>query len=383
VREQSPASSDDLESAEMDPFLERDKFALLDLLSAQDHEVDGSGWPEWSPPAIETQASEGETAASHSADLYDFDRGERKSEAFEWSVSAETKTTPPALGAAPYFAERGAISSRSVSADYLERARRAAQENGRVVEKQTIIQRLLGRQSITQRAAVGIAASLLLGGIWAIATAIGIQSGPRQAAASPTTGPAPDVDALRSAYLEAVTQLEAGEITPGIASLRRSAEGGYVLAQYRMARMYESGQGVARNLVLARHWTERAAHGGNVRAMHDMGVYLARGEGASLDAAGAFRWFRAAADYGVADSQYNLGVLYAQGRGVNADAKEALFWFLVAGRHGDTNAVDRAVEMATHLSEADVDAIRDRARAFDTQPPNEEANPGNDASSGA
>jgi localization factor PodJL len=150
-----------------------------------------------------------------------------------------------------------------------------------------------------------------------------------------------------------------------------------------MARMYESGQGVARNLVLARHWTERAAHGGNVRAMHDMGVYLARGEGASLDAAGAFRWFRAAADYGVADSQYNLGVLYAQGRGVNADAKEALFWFLVAGRHGDTNAVDRAVEMATHLSEADVDAIRDRARAFDTQPPNEEANPGNDASSGA
>jgi localization factor PodJL len=136
------------------------------------------------------------------------------------------------------------------------------------------------------------------------------------------------------------------------------------MAQYRLAKLYERGEGVQADLAVARQWTERAAGAGNRRAMHDLGVYFARGEGAPLDEAAAFRWFRQAAELGVADSQYNLGVLYQQGRGVNASASEALFWFLVAARQGDQDAGARATALEGQLQPIQVEQARARAQAF-------------------
>jgi localization factor PodJL len=136
------------------------------------------------------------------------------------------------------------------------------------------------------------------------------------------------------------------------------------MAQYRLAKLYERGEGVPADLALARQWTERAAAAGNRRAMHDLGVFFARGEGAALDEAAAFRWFRQAAELGVADSQYNLGVLYQQGRGVNASAAEAMFWFLVAARQGDEDAAARAASLEPTLQANQVEQARARAAAF-------------------
>jgi localization factor PodJL len=136
------------------------------------------------------------------------------------------------------------------------------------------------------------------------------------------------------------------------------------MAQYRLAKLYERGEGVPPNLSQARQWTERAAASGNRRAMHDLGVYFARGEGAPLDEAAAFRWFRQAAELGVADSQYNLGVLYQQGRGVTANPAEALFWFTVAARQGDEGAAERATALERQLTPMQVEQARARAQAF-------------------
>ncbi len=140
--------------------------------------------------------------------------------------------------------------------------------------------------------------------------------------------------------------------------------GHLAMAQYRLAKVYERGEGVPADLTIARQWTERAAGAGNRRAMHDLGVYFARGEGAPLDEAAAFRWFRQAAELGVADSQYNLGVLYQQGRGVNASASEALFWFMVAARQGDQDAGARATALEAQLAPQQVEQARARAQAF-------------------
>ncbi|MBK6705845.1 MAG: sel1 repeat family protein [Caulobacteraceae bacterium] len=146
--------------------------------------------------------------------------------------------------------------------------------------------------------------------------------------------------------------------------LRRAADRGFPMAQYRLAKLYERGEGVPADLTIARQWTERSAGAGNRRAMHDLGVYFARGEGAPLDEAAAFRWFRQAAELGVADSQYNLGVLYQQGRGVNASASEALFWFMVAARQGDQDAGARATALEAQLTPQQVEQARARAQAF-------------------
>ncbi len=146
--------------------------------------------------------------------------------------------------------------------------------------------------------------------------------------------------------------------------LQNAAAGGLAMAQYRLAKVYERGEGVAPDLAQARQWTERAAASGNRRAMHDLGVYFARGEGAPLDEAAAFRWFRQAAELGVADSQFNLGVLYQQGRGVSANPTEALFWFQVAARQGDGDAASRGAALEAELTPAQVEQARARAQAF-------------------
>jgi localization factor PodJL len=169
---------------------------------------------------------------------------------------------------------------------------------------------------------------------------------------------------LTAQYELALQRIAAGRTQEGVTLLRRAAERGFPMAQYRLAKLYERGEGVTTDLAVARQWTERAAAAGNRRAMHDLGVYFARGEGAPLDEAAAFRWFRQAAELGVADSQYNLGVLYQQGRGVNTSASEALFWFMVAARQGDHDAGARASALESQLPPIQVQQARARAEAF-------------------
>jgi localization factor PodJL len=165
-------------------------------------------------------------------------------------------------------------------------------------------------------------------------------------------------------YQLALQRLGNNRTADGLSLLRDAANHGLAMAQYRLAKVYERGEGVAADLSTARQWTERAATAGNRRAMHDLGVYYARGDGAPLDEAAAFRWFRQAAELGVADSQYNLGVLYQQGRGVPANASESLFWFATAARQGDTDAAARATAEEAQLTTTQVQQTRARAQAF-------------------
>lgn len=169
---------------------------------------------------------------------------------------------------------------------------------------------------------------------------------------------------LVAQYDLALQRLGGGQAAAGITLLRGAAEHGLAMAQYRLAKVYERGEGVAVDLNIARQWTERAAAAGNRRAMHDLGVYYARGDGAPLDEAQAFRWFRQAAELGVSDSQYNLGVLYQQGRGVSANPSEALFWFAVAARQGDSDAAAHATALEAQLTPAQARQARARAQAF-------------------
>jgi localization factor PodJL len=169
-------------------------------------------------------------------------------------------------------------------------------------------------------------------------------------------------------------RIQRNQSEEGITLLRRAANQGLAMAQYRLAKIYERGEGVPVDLAQARQWTERAAAAGNRKAMHDLGVFFARGEGAPFDEQAAFRWFRQAADLGVADSQFNLGVLYQQGRGVAANPTEALFWFLVAARNGDGDARARSAHVESQLSAEQLRQVRARAEAFRPRPSSARAN---------
>jgi len=165
-------------------------------------------------------------------------------------------------------------------------------------------------------------------------------------------------------YDQALDLLQTGEKGRGVRLMKEAAGKGLVMAQYWLAKLYEKGEGVPRDMAASRSWTEKAAIGGNAKAMHDLAVFYAEGDSGPQSYAAAVEWFRQASDLGLVDSQYNLAVLYEQGLGLSQDPAEAAFWFEIAGRSGDPDGARRARDLLTAIPAAEAEQIRRRARAF-------------------
>lgn len=138
-------------------------------------------------------------------------------------------------------------------------------------------------------------------------------------------------------YADAVRRLKAKD-PQGVPQLKKAAEAGLPAAQFHLARLYESGEGVRKDETEARRWTEQAARGGDPKAMHNLALFYFEGAGGQKDTAAAAQWFRRAAEKGVTDSQYNLGRLYEEGYGVAKNPSEAYRWYQLAARAGDAEA---------------------------------------------
>lgn len=173
---------------------------------------------------------------------------------------------------------------------------------------------------------------------------------------------------------QALELLQSGEKAKGVNMLKDAASRGLVMAEYRLAKLYERGEGVPRDIAASRSWTEKAAIGGNVKAMHDLAVFYAEGDAGPQSYAAAVEWFRQASDMGLVDSQYNLAVLYEQGLGLTQDKAEAAYWFEIAGRAGDQDAARRARAMFSDMQAAQAEQIKRRARAFNPKTPIARAN---------
>ncbi|WP_371396556.1 peptidoglycan-binding protein [Fretibacter rubidus] len=162
-----------------------------------------------------------------------------------------------------------------------------------------------------------------------------------------------------------LSKLEMGETEEAVALIRLAANQDQPAALYRLAKLYEAGQGVGTDLDIARTLTERAAKGGNRIAMHDLALYSAEGRGgAKMDMTAAAYWFQEAAQRGVVDSQFNLGVLFESGQGVPVDPKQAFYWYSVAAGQGDQTAAARVAILKTELPEAIVSEATSKVAAF-------------------
>lgn len=166
----------------------------------------------------------------------------------------------------------------------------------------------------------------------------------------------------------ALELLQTGEKAKAVQLLKDAAAKGLVMAEYRLAKLYEKGEGVPRDMAQSRSWTEKAAIGGNVKAMHDLAVFYAEGDAGPQSYAAAVEWFRQASDLGLVDSQYNLAVLYEQGLGLTQDKAEAAYWFEVAGRAGDQDAARRSRSIFSDMPTTQAEQIKRRARAFNPKP---------------
>jgi hypothetical protein len=285
-------------------------------------------------------------------------------------VSTPAPAVPIEQNTAPPQARREDDGLTDFERAYVEKARRRAMAELDTRRSKRRRRRGNSRTLVRFLGVTAAASALMLVMSWSARERT--QEAPAQAVALPAA-PADPFAASAADYAQAMTLL--AEIdSRGLALLRRTAEAGSALAQYRLAKLYESGDGVEMDVIAARQWTERAAGRGNVRAMHDLGFYYARGDGAPLDDAAAFRWFRQAAEFGFADSQYTLGVLFEPGLGVTADAAVARFGFTRPASGGDAAALERVTQIQGDLTGLQIEQARARADAFQPRAPNALAN---------
>lgn len=173
-----------------------------------------------------------------------------------------------------------------------------------------------------------------------------------------------------------LAKLDAGQTDEGAALVRQAASANQPAALYRLAKLYEAGEGVPRDDVMARQLIERAARGGNRIAMHDLALYYTEGRGGvDLSMTTAKSWFEQAAERGVVDSQFNLAILSESSEiGTTPNIEDALFWYSIAARQGDQFAVSRRDALRETLSAGQLSDIDQRIADFSPRPIEEEAN---------
>lgn len=172
-----------------------------------------------------------------------------------------------------------------------------------------------------------------------------------------------------------LSYLESNRTEEGVNLIRSSANQDQPAAQYRLAKLYETGTGVSADPAMARQLTERAARNGNRIAMHELALYYAEGRGGvKADIKTAAQWFEKAAERGVVDSQFNLGVLFESGQGLPRNTSDAFVWYSIAAKQGDQFARDRVNIIKGQLNEVDLKTATNRIEAFQPMAIDEQAN---------
>jgi uncharacterized protein len=113
-----------------------------------------------------------------------------------------------------------------------------------------------------------------------------------------------------------------------LAILKPLGESGHAGAQYLLARMYEKGQGVAKDHAKMVEWYRRSADAGYAKAQYKLAVGYARGYGGlEKNDAEAGKWLLKSAEQGYRRAMETLGKAYKKGRfGLPKDKEKAKFW---------------------------------------------------------
>ena len=168
--------------------------------------------------------------------------------------------------------------------------------------------------------------------------------------------------------------LDSGDAAAALPWLKKAADAGQPVAQYRLGTMYERGQGVTASGALAAKWYLAAANQGNRKAMHNLAVAYAEGSAGRKDTEEAARWFTKAAQLGLPDSEFNLAVLYERGDGVPQSLIDSYKWYSIAAAQGDAESKARLSVLKTQLSASDRDAAERAAQTFQPEPLDRNAN---------
>ncbi len=119
------------------------------------------------------------------------------------------------------------------------------------------------------------------------------------------------------------------------ARMKKLAEAGDHDAEFQLALMYETGQGIPdRDAVAARRWMRAAAEANVPLAQWNYGAYLIDGLGGEKNPTAGVEWIKKAAEQHVPSAALSLGQIYRLGRGVEKHEAEARHWYARALKLG-------------------------------------------------
>jgi len=109
--------------------------------------------------------------------------------------------------------------------------------------------------------------------------------------------------------------LRRGEYSEAMTQLVPLANSGDAQAQYEVGRMYEGGQGVAKDFVKAAVWYRKSAATGNHQAQLLLSLMFARGQGVPQDDKQGLAWLSKALEGAPPEKQRAMRMMYYQTRG--------------------------------------------------------------------
>lgn len=161
-----------------------------------------------------------------------------------------------------------------------------------------------------------------------------------------------------------VYSVEPRDVAQALMWWQKAAAQGNWTAQFNLAGLYRSGEGVAKDSSLAYTLYEAVAkladkkEGGTPPAAFDaqatLGAMYSLGEGVPKDDAKAVEWYQRAASSGQASAQQNLGAAYLRGEGVATDSVLAYAWSNLAGGQGKEGASKNRDIAARRMTPAEI-----------------------------
>ena len=136
-------------------------------------------------------------------------------------------------------------------------------------------------------------------------------------------------------YDQAGVRFQAGDHAGAAKIVMRAAEAGNAVAQFRLAILYDEGDGVPRSAKAAFEWYSRAAAQGEPESQNQVGLFYELGEGVPENWDLAARLIEASAQQGWLKGQFSLGRVYQFGIGVPQNRQLAIAWFAKSGAQGN------------------------------------------------
>lgn len=159
-------------------------------------------------------------------------------------------------------------------------------------------------------------------------------------------------------YEEGVNAAFSGDFGTAYREFTISAEAGLDVAQYNLAILYFSGQGVEQDFAQAFKWTEAAAQQGHLNAQYNLGSLYLEGQGTQKNVARGLDWFKRAGRSGHANAAYALAKMLENGDIISKDLVEAHAWAATAANNEHKDGIILREKIEQKLTPNDLSEAR-------------------------